>query len=66
MGEIGLAIAGGVESLTHAPFVLGKADQAFGRNLMLEDKAMGWRFFNHTLQAMYGTETMPRTGENVA
>ena len=65
-GEIGLAIAGGVESMTRAPFVVGKADSAFGRNQMLEDTTMGWRFVNPALQALYGTETMPRTGENVA
>jgi 3-oxoadipyl-CoA thiolase len=65
-GEIGLAIAGGVESMTRAPFVVGKADGAFGRNQMLEDTTMGWRFVNPALEALYGTETMPRTGENVA
>ena len=65
-GEIGLAIAGGVESMTRAPFVMGKAESAFGRNQVIEDTTMGWRFVNPALQAMYGTETMPRTGENVA
>ena len=65
-GEIGLAIAGGVESMTRAPFVVGKADGAFGRGQTFEDTTMGWRFVNPALQALYGTETMPRTGENVA
>ncbi|MFD1949869.1 3-oxoadipyl-CoA thiolase [Sphingomonas arantia] len=65
-GEIGLAIAGGVESMTRAPFVMGKSDAAFGRAQTLEDTTMGWRFVNPALQALYGTETMPRTGENVA
>ncbi|AEG51080.1 beta-ketoadipyl CoA thiolase [Sphingobium chlorophenolicum L-1] len=64
--EIGLAIAGGVESMSRAPFVMGKADGAFGRNQKLEDTTMGWRFVNPALDALYGTEAMPRTGENVA
>lgn len=65
-GEMDLAIAGGVESMTRAPFVMGKADGAFGRGQTLEDTTMGWRFVNPALDALYGTETMPRTGENVA
>jgi 3-oxoadipyl-CoA thiolase len=65
-GEIGLAIAGGVESMTRAPFVMGKAGGAFGRDQKLEDTTMGWRFVNPKLDALHGTETMPRTGENVA
>ncbi len=65
-GEIGLAIAGGVESMTRAPYVLGKADAAFGRGQTLEDTTMGWRSVNPALDALYGTETMPRTAENVA
>ena len=64
--EMGLAISGGVESMTRAPFVLGKAETAFGRGQTLEDTTMGWRFVNPALDALYGTETMPRTGENVA
>lgn len=64
--EMALAIAGGVESMTRAPFVMGKADSAFGRNQKLEDTTMGWRFVNPALDALHGTETMPRTGENVA
>ncbi|KEQ52712.1 3-oxoadipyl-CoA thiolase [Sphingobium chlorophenolicum] len=64
--EIALAIAGGVESMSRAPFVMGKADGAFGRNQKLEDTTMGWRFVNPALDALYGTEAMPRTGENVA
>lgn len=65
-GEMALAIAGGVESMTRAPLVMGKADGAFGRGQKLEDTTMGWRFVNPALTALYGTETMPRTGENVA
>ena len=65
-GEMSLAIAGGVESMTRAPFVMGKADGAFGRNQRIEDTTMGWRFVNPALDLAYGTETMPRTGENVA
>lgn len=65
-GEMELAVAGGVESMTRAPFVVGKADGAFGRAQKLEDTTMGWRFVNPALDAAYGTETMPRTGENVA
>ena len=65
-GEIGLAIAGGVESMTRAPFVIGKADRAFGRGQQLEDSTMGWRFANPALDERYGTESMPQTGENVA
>ncbi|ANI80195.1 3-oxoadipyl-CoA thiolase [Sphingobium sp. EP60837] len=64
--EMAIAIAGGVESMTRAPFVMGKADGAFGRNHKIEDTTMGWRFVNPALDALYGTETMPRTGENVA
>jgi len=65
-GEMSLAIAGGVESMTRAPYVMGKAEAAFGRAQVLEDTTMGWRFVNPALEARYGTETMPRTGENVA
>lgn len=66
LGEMDVAIAGGVESMTRAPFVMGKSDTAFGRGQTLEDTTMGWRFINPALDAAYGTETMPRTGENVA
>lgn len=65
-GEMHLALAGGVESMTRAPFVMGKSDAPFGRAQKLEDTTMGWRFVNPALDALYGTETMPRTGENVA
>ncbi len=65
-GEMSLAIAGGVESMSRAPFVMGKAGVAFGRDQVLEDTTMGWRFINPRLEALYGVETMPRTGENVA
>jgi 3-oxoadipyl-CoA thiolase len=66
LGEMGLAIAGGVESMTRAPFVMGKSDAAFGRAQTLEDTTMGWRFINPKLRERYGVETMPQTGENVA
>jgi acetyl-CoA acyltransferase len=65
-GEVDLVIAGGVESMSRAPFVVGKAHAAFSRSLKLEDTTMGWRFINPALQKKYGTETMPETGENVA
>jgi 3-oxoadipyl-CoA thiolase len=65
-GEMELALAGGVESMTRAPFVMGKSDAAFGRSQKVEDTTMGWRFVNPALDSLYGTETMPQTGENVA
>ncbi len=65
-GEADLLIAGGVESMTRSPFVVGKSDSAFGRNQVMEDTTMGWRFINPKLNEMYGTETMPETAENLA
>ena len=65
-GEISLAIAGGVESMTRAPFVIGKPESAYGRGQTMEDSTMGWRFVNPRLRELWGTETMPQTGENVA
>jgi acetyl-CoA C-acetyltransferase len=65
-GEASLVIAGGVESMTRAPFVMGKAETPFTRQAQLQDTTMGWRFINPALQAQYGTETMPETAENVA
>src|SRR5579885_2493811 len=65
-GEADLIVAGGVESMSRAPFVVGKADSAFSRSMRLEDTTMGWRFINPAMQKKYGTETMPETGENVA
>jgi acetyl-CoA acyltransferase len=65
-GEMDLIIAGGVESMSRAPFVVGKSDTAFSRSLKLEDTTMGWRFINPAFKAKYGTESMPETGENVA
>jgi len=64
--EMALALAGGVESMTRAPFVIGKSDAPFGRGQIMEDTTMGWRFINSRLEALYGVETMPQTGENVA
>lgn len=65
-GEAELMIAGGVESMSRAPFVMGKADAALSRSMKLEDTTMGWRFINPLMQMAYGVETMPETGENVA
>ncbi|MEZ5936942.1 MAG: 3-oxoadipyl-CoA thiolase [Hyphomonadaceae bacterium] len=66
LGEMNLAIAGGVEHMTRSPFVMGKADSAYSRTATLEDTTIGWRFINPKMQKMYGTESMPETGENVA
>lgn len=65
-GEIGLAIAGGVESMSRAPFVMGKSDTAFGRNVEVYDTTIGWRFVNKVSQKQYGIDSMPETAENVA
>src|SRR6202167_4417703 len=65
-GEIDLAIAGGVESMTRAPFVMGKAERAFQRTAEVFDTTIGWRFVNAQMKALYGTDSMPETGENVA
>jgi acetyl-CoA acyltransferase len=66
LGEYGVALAGGVESMSRAPFVMGKADGAYSRSMRLEDTTMGWRFVNPALKAQYGVDTMPETAENVA
>ena len=65
-GEVDLVIAGGVESMSRAPFVMGKADSSFSRNMKIEDTTIGWRFVNPTMKAKYGTDSMPETGEIVA
>ncbi len=65
-GETDLMIAGGVESMTRAPFVTGKADSAFSRNAETFDTTLGWRFINPLLKAKYGVDSMPETAENVA
>lgn len=65
-GEANLIIAGGVESMTRAPFVMGKADSAFSRAAKIEDTTMGWRFINPLMKAQYGIDSMPETAENVA
>jgi 3-oxoadipyl-CoA thiolase len=65
-GEIELAIAGGVESMTRAPFVMGKAEKAFQRSAEIYDTTIGWRFVNAQMKALYGVDSMPETGENVA
>ena len=65
-GEIDFAIAGGVESMTRAPFVMGKASEAFSRSSEIYDTTIGWRFINPLMKAQYGVDAMPETGENVA
>lgn len=65
-GEMDLAIAAGVESMTRAPYVMGKADSAFGRGQKLEDTTLGWRFVNPLMKEQYGVDPMPVTGDNVA
>src|SRR5256885_424581 len=64
--EADLVIAGGVESMSRAPFVIGKADGAYSRSMRMEDTTLGWRFINPCLKAKYGVDSMPETGENVA
>ena len=65
-GEVDLVIAGGVESMSRAPFVMGKADAAFTRAMKMEDTTIGWRFVNPAMKAKYGTDSMPETAEIVA
>ncbi|WP_028628009.1 3-oxoadipyl-CoA thiolase [Metapseudomonas resinovorans] len=65
-GEMELAIAGGVESMSRAPYVMGKADSAFGRTQKIEDTTIGWRFINPLMKAQYGVDAMPQTADNVA
>jgi acetyl-CoA acyltransferase len=65
-GEADLVIAGGVESMSRAPFVMPKADTAFSRNAEIHDTTIGWRFVNPLMKAQYGIDSMPETGENVA
>ena len=65
-GEAGLMIAGGVESMSRAPFVMPKAEAAFGRNPQIYDTTIGWRFVNPLMKSMFGVDAMPETAENVA
>ncbi|ECH0825034.1 3-oxoadipyl-CoA thiolase, partial [Salmonella enterica] len=65
-GEANLIIAGGVENMSRAPYVLGKSDKAFSRSMKIEDTTMGWRFINPKMRASYGVDSMPETAENVA
>ena len=65
-GETSLMIAGGVESMTRAPFVMGKADSAFSRGAEVFDTTLGWRFVNPLMKQKYGVDSMPETAENVA
>jgi 3-oxoadipyl-CoA thiolase len=65
-GDASLMVAGGVESMSRAPFVMGKADAAFSRNAEIFDTTIGWRFVNPAMRAQYGVDAMPETAENVA
>ncbi|MCS2161767.1 3-oxoadipyl-CoA thiolase [Scandinavium sp. H11S7] len=65
-GETQLMVAGGVESMSRAPFVMGKAESAFSRSMKMEDTTIGWRFINPLMKALYGVDSMPETAENVA
>jgi acetyl-CoA acyltransferase len=65
-GEAELVVAGGVESMSRAPFVMAKADAAFSRDAQIYDSTLGWRFVNPRMQRQYGIDSMPETGENVA
>jgi acetyl-CoA acyltransferase len=65
-GDADLMVAGGVESMTRAPYVMGKAGSMFDRSQKIEDTTLGWRFVNPAMQARYGVDTMPQTAENVA
>ena len=65
-GEADLVVAGGVESMSRAPFVIGKAGSAFSRNAEIFDTTIGWRFVNKRMEALYGVDSMPQTAENVA
>jgi acetyl-CoA acyltransferase len=65
-GEASLIIAGGVESMSRAPFVMGKSENAFSRAAKIEDTTMGWRFVNPAMKEKYGTDSMPETAENIA
>ena len=65
-GEMELALAGGVESMSRAPYVMGKADSAFSRGQKIEDTTIGWRFINPLMKAQYGVDAMPQTADNVA
>jgi 3-oxoadipyl-CoA thiolase len=65
-GEMEFAIAGGVESMTRAPFVQSKADETFSRKVEVFDTTIGWRFINPLMKSQYGVDAMPETGENVA
>ena len=65
-GEADIILAGGVESMTRAPFVMPKSSSAFSRNSEIFDTTIGWRFINQQMKKLYGTDSMPETGENVA
>jgi acetyl-CoA acyltransferase len=66
VGEANLVVAGGVESMTRSPFVMGKADKPFSRNAEIYDTTIGWRFINPLMKKQHGVDSMPETAENVA
>ena len=66
LGETDLVVAGGVESMSRAPYVLAKADTAFARDQKLEDTTLGWRFINPSMRERYGVDSMTQTAENLA
>ena len=65
-GEANMVVAGGVESMSRAPFVMGKSSNSFSRDIKIEDTTLGWRFVNKLMQELYGIDSMPETAENVA
>jgi acetyl-CoA acetyltransferase family protein len=65
-GDAELLVAGGIESMSRAPYVMGKAEAGFSRSQMIEDTTIGWRFVNPMMRQLYGVDSMPETGENVA
>lgn len=65
-GDLNLAVAGGVESMSRAPYVMGKSDSAFGRGQKIEDTTIGWRFVNPAMESVHGVDSMPQTADNVA
>src|SRR6059058_6149329 len=66
IGEASLVIAGGVESMSRAPFAMAKSEAAFSRAAKIEDTTIGWRFINPVMKQKYGTDSMPETAENIA
>lgn len=65
-GEASMMICGGIENMSRAPYVMGKSEKSFSRNMKIEDTTMGWRFVNEKMKKMYGVDSMPETAENLA